>query len=718
MVNTFFSANLVDYHTIRIALFSEIVKNENSNFDLVINGGDTIKKLRVSRQSFLNGLALFDCKSTDKIELGNDYVVRCRDIGSVSLNVNEATTFDDFEEDYFYDGDDLGATYYKGKTVFKIWAPLASRVSLYIKQKADDPFTTYKMRRGDKGVYEITLFGDYGGYLYRYSITNSGLRTMTTDPYAKGSTANGKSSVVIDFSKTNIDLHNDKLPVLKNAQDAIIYELHVRDFTIDKNTNIENKGKYLGIAEEGKKTNKNNPAGLDYLKYLGISHVQILPIYDYATVNELNPSEKYNWGYDPAQYFVPEGSYSTDAEDGYSRIIELKKMIAKLHENKIKINMDVVFNHVYGYEDSVLERVVPNYYFRKNRNGTLCNGSGCGNDVASERPMVRKLILDCIKYWTKEFGIDGYRFDLMGLMDIQTIKEVEKIVRSYKPDALIYGEGWDMYTNLPQDKKATIYNSFRTPNIGFFNDTYRDVARGNNDLKNGYLGYLNGNTSFIEGFKFVYLGSVVNYCYQPKFCNPTQSINYVECHDNCTLYDRIAYSYSGKDEESLLSVVKFVNAAVILSFGVPFIHSGQEIGLSKKGLDNTYNAGDEYNKFRWDLLDKRFAMVQYLSSIIKARAYNDNFSTLFKTPSDIENNNEFINLENGGLGIKVYFNKKHTAFRYIIFNPTRSTINVDLGEELRCEIGEAGQLKNYDIYGRNIVLKPFKANVFIKEDNE
>lgn len=715
MVNTFFGANLIDYNTIRIALFSEIQKSEHNPFILVIDDEKYIK-LEISKQTFLNGLCLYECKLPFSIELGHSYSIETRDFGIKPLNVNNATDFPGFDDEFYYDGNDLGATYTKNSTTFKVWAPLASKVSLFIKKDLNSKFETYKMNREDKGVYSLTLEGDLDGYLYRYAVTNSGLTILTTDPYAKGSTANGKDSAVINFSRVKIDLKNEVPSELKNYTDAIIYELHVRDFTIDKNSNIENKGKYLGLTETGKITKKGNPAGLDYLKFLAPTHVQLLPIYDYKTVDELNPDKSYNWGYDPWQYFVPEGSYSLSPNDPYSRIIETKLMIKALHEAGIKVNMDVVFNHVYNYEFSSFESIVPNYYFRKNKNGTLCNGSGCGDDLDTSRKMVRKLIIDALKYWMIEYGIDGYRFDLMGLIDIDTIKEAIKETRHIKKDAMIYGEGWDMSTNLPGDKKATIYNSFKIKDVAFFNDTFRDVVRGNNSLKNDcYAGYLLGNTSFVEGFKFTQLGSAVSYCYPPRFFSPNQSLNYCECHDNCTLFDKIQTIHPHATLEAQFNILKLVNSCILYAFGIPFLHAGQEIGLSKKMRDNTYNAGDEFNKFRYDVLDERFDLAQYASSLIQSRK---DFRFLFKDLQDannIEKNNEFVNLENGAVGVKIKVSSYDISEIYCIFNPTNKNISVDLGGYYLVNVGKCGYLKNSEIYTQNVIIDAFSSNIFIKK---
>ena len=715
MIDTFFGAKLVDYNTIRIAVFSSIAKGKNVPFQLIIDG-EFAENLNIVKQSFLSGICLYECKPKYPITLGKNYIIQCRDFGSTSLDVNDATSFQYFDDEYYYDGDDLGVTYSKTSTTFKLWAPLASKVSLFIRKNSNEKFASYKMVRKDAGVYELTLFGDYEGYFYRYQVTNSGMTFITTDPYGKASSANGKDSAIIDFDKVKIDLYEEDLPTYKNYTDTIIYELHVRDFTIDKSTTIKNKGKYLGLCEENCFTEYGNPAGIDYIKSLGITHVQLLPIYDYKTVDELNPDASYNWGYDPQQYFCPEGSYSTDPNNPYSRIIELKKMIQSFHKNKIKVNMDVVFNHVYNYEFSVFEKIVPNYYFRKNKNGTLCDGSGCGNDLATERKMVRKLIIDALTYWVKEYGIDGFRFDLMGLIDIDTMNLALKKVRELKSDAMIYGEGWDMSTNLPSDKKTTILNSFKLKDIAFFNDSFRDIVRGNSDLNNPYGGYLLGDISYLEGFKFANMGSVVNYLYPPRFISANQSINYVECHDNCTLYDKIKKTLKTDDDNVILATINSINLIILHSNGVPFFHAGQEIGLSKKMKENTYNAGDEYNKFDYKVLDKRFNNYLYFKSILAYRKYLNKLGINAYEPKEIQNSKTFVNVDNGCLLIKRQIKEKDKVNQYILaINPTDKPLNLVFDDYYRVILGDGGYLKDSQIYVQNVVILPHRVDAFIKK---
>jgi len=572
------------------------------------------------------------------------------------------------------------------------------------------------MLREEKGIYALTLEGDYENAKYRFQVTNSGLTLLVTDPYAKASTANGRDSVVIDFSKIKIDQNDDKVPFIKQYVDSIIYELHVRDFTIDSSTNIKNKGKFLGLVEEGRKTKGGNPCGLDYLKELNITSVQLLPIYDYKTVDELHPDTTYNWGYDPAQFFVPEGSYATDPNDGYSRIIECKQMISEFHKSGIKVNMDVVYNHVYSYDRSVFEGIVPNYYFRKQRNGLLSVASGCGNELDTERPMVRKLIVDSCIHWIKEYGVDGFRFDLMGLIDIETINIIYEKAKLLKNDFMIYGEGWNMPSSLEESKRATILNNYKLPNIAFFNDSFRDIVRGPNGFgKSKEPGYLLGNTEYKEGFKFVLLGSCINYCFPARFLSANQSLNYVECHDNETLFDKIKLCLPDLKENEILKIINSINGTIAISFGIPFYHAGQEIGLTKFGLDNTYNKGDKYNKFDWNLLDKRYSMFLYLKSMLEFR------KSICKAADKkmIGDHNMFINYENGVLGFEL--NKLITTddSEYLfVFNPTNKDTSLSLENYYQIIIALAGYLKDSQFYTKNEIFVSHQLEGLLKIKNE
>ncbi|MBP5216769.1 MAG: type I pullulanase, partial [Bacilli bacterium] len=506
-----------------------------------------------------------------------------------------------------YEGE-LGAKVHDERTDFALWAPLASKVSLKLKRPKEDSYSLYPMKRGKNGEYTISFPENLDGSYYLYQIVNSEVLRETTDPYAKGSTLNSKESVVIDFKKLKQSFHREDLPTLTSPTDAIIYEGHVRDLTIDSHTDIVQKGRFLGLCEAGRTTEQGHPAGFDYLKYLGITHLQLLPIYDYQTVDEAHPDSGYNWGYDPRQYFVPEGSYASDLQDPYSRIKDLKTLVASYHEAGIRIVMDVVFNHVYESSQSVFEACVPNYYFRRRGSGKLATTSGCGNDLASERPMVRKMILDCCRHWIEEYGIDGFRFDLMGLLDVETLLRIERLAKAKVPDFLLYGEGWNMGGELKMPQ-GRMENALLLPGFGFFNDAFRECAKN----------YFAGDEDSKQGFKACYVGSCLDFIMPKKFLDARQSINYVECHDNATFFDFLQKRRPDLPEEELLEICQAALASVLLSRGVPFLHMGQEIGQSKWGEENTYNKGDHYNKFSYALLDLRFEMAEYAKMMIEVR---------------------------------------------------------------------------------------------------
>ena len=712
MNNSFYGATLTSKNTCDIAIFSNISKPDNKPINLVINEAKYIP-LEIKKQAFLNGVSLYTCYYEDGFELGNDYEIFIENFGLAPLNMTPALDFEDFEKKYYYPFNDLGFTYSKEKTTFKIWAPLASRCEIYIKKSLDEDFIyVYKLNRDNYGVFSITLDGDFDGYIYKYKIKNNGIERFATDPYGIASTSNGEANYVIDIDKTKIDLYENDLPIYDNYTNTIIYELHVRDFSIDNSVNFKNKGKFLAFTEENLKTKNGNKAGIDYLSDIGVTHIQLLPIYDYKTVDELT-CKNYNRGYDPQQYFVPEGSYSLNPNNPYSRIVECKKMIQALHKKKLKVNMDVVYNHVYDYLNSSFEKIVPGYYFRKNNDGTLCNGSGCGNDFATNKPMVRKLIVDCCKYWIKEYGIDGFRFDLMGLIDVETISQILKIGKAIKPDFMIYGEGWDMSTNLKSEDKASILNSFKMPHVAFFNDSFRDVLKGptqKDQLHNP--GYLTGNPLYIEGFKFCYLGSCLNFVYPRRFLSPNQSINYVECHDNFTLFDKVSSVYNIKNINTIKETINLINASILISFGVPFFHAGQEFCLSKDYEDNTYNSGDLLNSIKWNQIDENIELVNYFKSFIKLRKKINEFQ--MNDPEIIGKINNFKNLSDGILEISLKFNK---CLLKIIINPTDHEFNYELDDYYQLIANEAGYMEDGFINLSRSAIKKHCIYIFKKEEN-
>ena len=606
MKDTYLNAKLIQPDLIRLVVFSALPWEKIE--PVLITDGVPGAKIKPTRLNTLSSLAIADFRLPEPLELGHSYFFVMPQYGSVPLDVTEATTFPDFDERYYYDGDDLGCTFTKEKTTFAIWAPLASKVVLSYRKKGTVQFVPVNMKRTACGVYRATLEGNHELTQYHFFVTNSEITRKVTDPYAKCSTINGEESVVADWSKLKAHSNRVCLPVMNSYTDTVIYEAHVRDMTISKDTDIVHKGTFLGMVEEGRKTTGGNPAGLDHILSLGVTHVQLLPIYDYKTVDEGNPESGYNWGYDPAQYFVPEGSFASVLLDPYSRIRDCKQMIGTFHKKGISVVMDVVFNHVYEYENSVFEHVVPNYYFRHRSSGTMANTSGCGDDLASERPMVRKLIVDACMHWIDEYAIDGFRFDLMGIIDCDTLNEIATKARARYRNFILYGEGWNMGGEVKQPL-GHMGNYKLLPEFGFFNDYYRE------SFKRLFVEDRNA----VNDCKHVLCGSCVDYLFPGKFDNANQSINYVECHDNATFYDFVSARRGDLSEEDRLKIVEGATKAILFSIGVPFIHMGQEVGLTKFGEENTYNKGDRYNQFDYKILDARIDMSRRIADAIKAR---------------------------------------------------------------------------------------------------
>lgn len=677
---------------------------DNAHFDFFINHRKD-HDLHIKEHVKNNHEHYFLFELGEDIVLGNDYHVVCEEIGVMAVDVSPLARREDFDEKYAYDGNDLGSTYSLTSTSFAVWAPLASKVVLkYVHKKR---WCLVDMTRTNRGVYRATIKGNFDGVPYLYEVTNNGVSVEVSDPYAKLSLANNRASVVANPKRYQMKMNDDCLPSFKRYTDAVVYEAHVRDMTIDESTNIVHKGTFLGLIEKGRKTSEGHPAGFDYLKSLGITHLQLLPIFDYATVDEDNPLASYNWGYDPAQYFVPEGSYASKLDDPYSRIIDLKKMVAAFHKEGIRVVMDTVFNHVYEHKTSVFERLVPNYYFRYENNGTLACRSYCGNDVASERYMVRKLIVDACVYYVKEFGVDGFRFDIMGLIDLETMQAVQKEVLRLKPDFMIYGEGWQMGDEGDRDfKMASFTNSFEMPGLGFFNDWYRDIMRGKtSDHDQLPRGYLLNSEGHREGFKYAYKGSSFEQFLTRRFIDPNQSINYVECHDNGTLYDKLEVAMPEEGFEARIERLKMINGVVMSSYGIPFIHMGQELGLTKKNHQNTYKAGDQFNKFDYRVLDERYELFRYMQDLIAIRKEfpflcEDNVDYIDKTVS-------FENLENNAIKINYDLSEHQYGIKdFIVFvNPSTETIYYDLDEYYQILFASGGNALSSKTFVKHVMLK-------------
>ena len=704
-MNNYLKAKLVSWRKINVVLFTDIPRPNSITITLYKN--DKVYKVdRFSKFHSVNQLYFFDILLNEDYELGASYRLLLDSFPLINIDISEAVDFADFDNRYAYDGDDLGSIYTKEETKFAIWAPLAE--SLYLKLiNLNGKESILPMIR-DKSVYRLTVTGDLLNYKYHYIVTNNGLTFEVNDPYAKGTSLNSEYSVVIDYDLLLKKKRVTPKTKIENYVDAVIYETHIRDINEGNFNNVVNKGKYLGFVETDRKTNGGHPAGLDYIKYLGMTHVQVQPILDFNSEDDINTKNWYNWGYDPISFFALEGSYSLNPSDAMTRLNEFRELVDTLHKNDLRLIVDVVYNHIYKYEDNALEKLVPHYYFRKRKNTLLSNASGCGNDVASERKMARKLIVDSVKYLFSHFDIDGLRFDLMGLIDIKTIDEAYEAAKAIKNDIMFYGEGWEMGEELPAAQKASKANADKQPNYAFFNDAYRDIIKGPSSPFNLHeKGFICGNTDYKFGVDYAFHACVLNLSYKPMFITANQSLNYLECHDNNTLFDKLLVSNANEEEKTLLDRVALGNAILLLSFGIPLIHMGQEIGLSKDGLDNTYKTVG-VNNLDYRLVDERFDMVNRFR-LLNILARKLGYTHLFKK-EDIEGFFSISHWDNGIYALtakekNVVCNEKEFV---ILFNPTSKAIAFELDDYYTVYEGECNgqkiRTKNCFLPGCNLIM--------------
>ena len=508
-------------------------------------------------------------------------------------------------------------TYTPGQTVFKLNAPVRPVLRLYNAGTGGKLVKTVKLRPAGKNLWAATVKGDLKGRFYTFDMG----RGQTPGVFAKAVGVNGARGAVIDMASTNPQgWETDRRPATKSPADLVVYEMHHRDFSIDASSGLQHKGKFLALTE---------PGAIAHLKELGVNAIHILPSFDYASVDESHLERpQYNWGYDPLNYNVPEGSYSTDPYTPAVRIREFKQMVQALHKAGIRVILDVVYNHTFDLKDSNFERTYPGYYYRYKADGTPSDGSGCGNETASEQPLMRRFMIESVKYWINEYHIDGFRFDLMGIHDIETMRQIRAEVNKIDPTIFIYGEGWSAGTcAYPQEKLAMKANMKQLPGIAAFSDEMRDALRGpfSDDSKGGFLARVPGTE---ESLKFGIVGGVahpqvdmskVNYSKEVWANEPTQMVAYVSCHDDMCLTDRLRASIPGISTDELVRLDLLAQTAVFTSQGVPFILSGEEMLRDKKGVHNSFNAPDSINHLDWNNLKKYPQVFDYYKGLIRLR---------------------------------------------------------------------------------------------------
>ena len=575
-----------------------------------------------------------------------------------------------FESQFTYTGDDLGAIWTHEQTTFRVWAPTASAVSVNLYEFGHGGNgRSITMSAAENGTWQVAVTGDLDGVYYTYTATVAGVSREAADPYARACGVNGHRSMVINLSATDPEgWDTDCDPHAGTAvTDAIIYELHIRDLSIAPSSGIQHKGKYLGLTETGTRNDQGRSTGLDHIKNLGITHLHLLPAYDFGSVDEASKRPQYNWGYDPVNYNIPEGSYATDPYDGHVRVKEFKQMVKALHQNGISVVLDVVYNHVFDADSFCFNRLVPGYFSRG-----ASNGSGCGNDTASERSMVRKYIVDSVCYWADQYHLDGFRFDLVGLLDVDTVNAIVSAVHAKHPNVIFYGEGWDMPTQVtkPGTKMATQSNSHLTPHFAYFSDTIRDLLRGS-VWKDSELGFVSGRQGLEPLLGKCMMG-------MPDWCkDPTQSINYASCHDNMTLIDRIAISTPHASYAQRVRMNNLAAAVYLLCQGIPFIHAGEEL-LRSKGFDhNSYRSPDSVNAISWGDLNRPEVQstLAYYKGLIALRKA---FSVLRLT--DPEEVRKTVSPIPGTPSSTAAFHLRGEQELCILFNASRETQSIPLPE--------------------------------------
>jgi pullulanase len=537
----------------------------------------------------------------------------------------------DFSTYPLYGGDDLGVHWTPEKSTFRLWAPTALKVELrlYSGGENGEPLKIINLHKDIDGTWVHSEYGNIENWFYTFKVNDGEWLHEVPDPYAKAVGVNGSRGMVVDLSKTDPkSWKRDRGPQMKCFTDWIIYELHVRDFSIAESSGIRNKGKYLGFTEKNSHSPLGEKTGIGHLKELGITHVHLLPVNDYQSVDEEKPLRKYNWGYDPQNFNAPEGSYATNPYDGAVRIKELKKMVKGLHKEGIGVIMDVVYNHTWLTKGSVFNQTVPGYFYRQTHDGSFSNASGCGNEIASERSMARKFIIDSLRYWIKEYHIDGFRFDLMGIFDIETMRLIREEVDKINPGILLFGEGWAAdWSPMPEDQRAVKRNIRHLPGIAVFNDDMRDALKGNHGQKST-RGFVSGLGLREEAVKFGIVAatwhpqivySYVETSHEPWAGEPAQSINYASCHDNYTLYDKLKMSVPKATSEQLCKMVKLAGAIVFTSQGIPFLHAGEEFCRTKNGNGNSYNAPDSVNQIDWVRKSVYKDVMEYYTKLINLR---------------------------------------------------------------------------------------------------
>ncbi len=700
------------------------LEEDSATFTIVSKDGTDIPVTTVSGKG-----AIFTLETAEPLDISKAYTVTCGG-SSYEILMPDYYATPEFEEKYTYNGNDLGANWTINSTMFRVWAPTAEEVTVNLYQSGDssaeDLIEMIPMTADVNGTWIAEKSGDLNGLYYTYTSTVNGKTEESCDPYARAVGVNGARAMVIDLESTNPEgWEEDKNPNADlSFNDAIIYELHIRDLGTHGSSGITNVGKYLSLTEHGTTTAGGVSTGVDHMKDLGITHLHILPMYDYGSVDETRlDTAQFNWGYDPVNYNVPEGSYSTDPYNGEVRVKEVKQMVQSLHNDGISVIMDVVYNHVYDAGKFCFNKIVPDYFSRVTPDGTYSNGSACGNDTASERAMVKKYIVDSVLYWATEYHIDGFRFDLVGLIDTETINEVMEAVHAVRPDVVFYGEGWTMNTTLTKKgySMTTQTNSTQVPGFAFFSDTIRDGLKGSvfNSSERGYVSGASKLESLIED---CFLGSSGTWC-----TTPAQSVNYASCHDNNTLYDRLQLSNPDASQEDLIKMNNLSAAIYMTAQGIPFMQAGEEMLRTKINPDgsfneNSYNATDEVNQIKWDTLENEVYadVVDYYKGLIEFRKAHPVLR--LTTAEAVAEHVSVVDMEEPNVTafhVKGGLEGETADAMYIVFNPNNESKEITLpeGKWHVCINGEKAGTESREKVSGKVTVDAISALVLVQGEN-
>lgn len=602
-----------------------------------------------------------------------------------------------------YPDKNLWTCYNTLSTTFRLWSPVAEEVALNFYEKGDGGQLLHRgsLVEAEEGLWSLTVYRDLRGIYYTYQVKVHG-RWLDETPgiYALAVGVNGRRAMVVDLAATDpVGWENDSGPVLTSPNEAVLYEAHVRDFTISHNAGSASPGKFLGLVEQGTKNPDGLATGIDHLKELGITHVHLLPAFDFNSVDEsaLNKPQ-YNWGYDPQNYNVPEGSYASDPFRAEVRIREFKEMVQGFHRNGLGVIMDVVYNHTGLTEGSNFNLELPGYYYRHTNDGRWSDASACGNETASERIMMRKFILESCCYWAREYHVDGFRFDLMGIHDIETMNHLAVVLKDINPNILLYGEGWTAGASpLPDTKRATKAHTYKMEQIAAFSDDLRDALKGSVFEEKG-RGFVSGARGMEEKVKFGVVGSVAHpevYAYLEAWAGaPWQAVSYVSCHDNHTLYDKLKKSNPEVSEADIVRMHLLANAVVLTSQGIPFLMAGEEMLRTKKGEHNSYNLPDAINQIDWNWKTAHQDVFAYYKNLIKLRKAHPAFR--MPTAEAVNQHLHFLITEPGVVGYMLADHANNDPWRNIavFYNANRFAVRVALAGAWR--VAAAGTEIDFD----------------------